>query len=86
MSKTAKPVSKKLPLCGWCDEVPLELHGHRKKLLFFLNSLDMFCHERELVRADISILEVGCSNGRNIRESLNKFSRTPVKYEMMAGK
>lgn len=66
MSKTAKPVSKQLPLCGWCDEVPLELHGHRKKLLFFLNSLDMFCHERELVRADISILEVGCSNGRNI--------------------
>lgn len=51
---------------GWLAAVPLELHGHRKKLGFFLHSLDAFRGRRGLAAADISVLEVGCSNGRNV--------------------
>lgn len=51
---------------SWLAAVPLELHGHRKKLDFFLRSLDAFRTRRDLTAADISVLEVGCSNGRNV--------------------
>ncbi len=50
----------------WFQSVPLELHGHRKKLEFFIDALDSFCRSNGVSRADISVLEVGCSNGRNI--------------------
>lgn len=51
---------------GWLAAVPLELHGHRKKLAFFLRSLATFRALRGLSLADTRVVEVGCSNGRNI--------------------
>jgi len=48
------------------DAVPIEMHGHRKKLEFFAASLERLAAERGLRPADIAILEVGCSNGRNV--------------------
>lgn len=50
----------------WLAAVPLELHGHRKKLAFFLRSLEAFRTRRGLSLADTRVVEVGCSNGRNI--------------------
>lgn len=50
----------------WLAAVPLELHGHRKKLLFFLRSLEEFRARSGLGRAEVRVVEVGCSNGRNI--------------------
>lgn len=51
---------------GWLAAVPHELHGHRKKLGFFLRALDDFRIRRGRAAADVSVLEVGCSNGRNV--------------------
>ena len=48
------------------EAVPVEMHGHRKKLEFFAASLQRLAAERGLRPADIAILEVGCSNGRNV--------------------
>lgn len=48
------------------EAVPIEMHGHRKKLEFFAASLQRLATERGLKRTDIAILEVGCSNGRNV--------------------
>lgn len=56
----------KEPESGWLAAVPLELHGHRKKLAFFLRSLEAFGVRRGLSRGDTRVVEVGCSNGRNI--------------------
>ncbi len=50
----------------WFHAVPLELHGHRKKLNFFINALKSFRDQRGLARDEVSVIEVGCSNGRNI--------------------
>jgi len=50
----------------WYGRIPVELHGHRKKLDFFLDELDRFTRDCGRDRADISILEIGCSNGRNV--------------------
>jgi len=48
------------------EAVPIEMHGHRKKLEFFAASLQTLAAERGLRPSDIAILEVGCSNGRNV--------------------
>ena len=48
------------------EAVPVEMHGHRKKLEFFAASLQRLSAERGLRPSDIAILEVGCSNGRNV--------------------
>ena len=48
------------------EAVPVEMHGHRKKLEFFAASLQRLAAERGLRPSDIAILEVGCSNGRNV--------------------
>jgi SAM-dependent methyltransferase len=48
------------------EAVPVEMHGHRKKLEFFAASLRGLAAERGLSPSDIAILEVGCSNGRNV--------------------
>lgn len=48
------------------EAVPVEMHGHRKKLEFFAASLRRLAAERGLEPSDIAILEVGCSNGRNV--------------------
>ncbi len=54
------------PEGGWLGAVPLELHGHRKKLDFFRDSLEAYGGQNNVSRGDISVVEVGCSNGRNI--------------------
>lgn len=51
---------------GWLAAVPMEFHGHRKKLGFFLRSLEDFRARFGLAAAEVSVLEVGCSNGRNV--------------------
>jgi SAM-dependent methyltransferase len=48
------------------DSVPLELHGHRKKLKFIWGCIAQYRHQNGLSPNQIRVLEVGCSNGRNI--------------------
>jgi len=50
----------------WFSRVPLELHGHRKKLIFFINSLESYRTQLHHDKCSVSVLEVGCSNGCNI--------------------
>ena len=57
----------------WFSKVPLELHGHRKKLNYFVSQLDLYSKEHKLMHRDISVMEVGCSNGRNISLPLSEF-------------
>ena len=45
------------------DLIPLELHGHRKKTTFFLNTIKDYLRDNKLNDNEISILEIGCSNG-----------------------
>ena len=51
---------------SWYERLPVEPHGHRKKLDFFLESLESFRRERGLEVPEVRILEVGCSNGTNL--------------------
>lgn len=51
---------------AWYSQIPVELHGHRKKLDFFVVELERFARARDRAQGDISILEIGCSNGRNV--------------------
>ena len=46
--------------------VPLELHGHRKKLRFIARWLERYALEKGVPAGEVRVLEVGCSNGRNI--------------------
>ena len=48
----------------WYERVPLEVHGHRKKLDFVLSAVEAFRASRHRAPADVSIIEIGCSNGR----------------------
>jgi 2-polyprenyl-3-methyl-5-hydroxy-6-metoxy-1,4-benzoquinol methylase len=48
------------------DSVPCELHGHRKKLRFIWSRIERYRAEKALPPAEVRVLEVGCSNGRNI--------------------
>lgn len=50
----------------WYHRVPVELHGHRKKIDFFLEALEDWRGRRGIARERVSILEIGCSNGRNV--------------------
>jgi SAM-dependent methyltransferase len=50
----------------WYGRIPVELHGHRKKVDFFVRELEKFRASRGCRRDQISILEIGCSNGRNV--------------------
>lgn len=51
---------------GWLSKVPVELHGHRKKLNYFIQSLEEYSELNKKKQTDVRVLEVGCSNGRNI--------------------
>lgn len=51
---------------GWYERIPVELHGHRKKVDFFLSALERFRTDRGVSRDAVSILEIGCSNGQNV--------------------
>ena len=55
-----------IPPNGWLSSVPLELHGHRKKLDFFIRSIDLYCMLHKLEPLQVSVIEFGCGNGRNI--------------------
>jgi 2-polyprenyl-3-methyl-5-hydroxy-6-metoxy-1,4-benzoquinol methylase len=57
----------------WLSKVPIELHGHRKKLNFFINSLEKHRNILGQDRGSTSVLEVGCSNGRNISFPLAEY-------------
>lgn len=48
------------------DVIPVELHGHRKKLEFIWSSIERFRFETKLPLNAVRILEVGCSNGLNV--------------------
>jgi 2-polyprenyl-3-methyl-5-hydroxy-6-metoxy-1,4-benzoquinol methylase len=50
--------------------VSLELHGHRKKLRFIARSLERYALGNALAASQVRVLEVGCSNGRNITTPL----------------
>ena len=50
--------------------VPLELHGHRKKLRSMLRWLERYAVDNDLPASQVRVLEVGCSNGRNITTPL----------------
>lgn len=50
----------------WTEAIPIELHAHRKKVDYFLSSLQDYCKKKSLHPSDVSLLEVGCSNGRNV--------------------
>jgi 2-polyprenyl-3-methyl-5-hydroxy-6-metoxy-1,4-benzoquinol methylase len=59
---------------GWNpDTVPLEFHGHRKKLNFVWKSIELYRVEKGLAPAQVRVLEVGCSNGRNITTPLARY-------------
>lgn len=46
--------------------VPVELHGHRKKLEFLRSSIERYRSAHGLAPEQVRVLEVGCSNGRNV--------------------
>ena len=58
---------------NWLSRVPIELHGHRKKLNFFIKSLEKYREALSKERNNISVIEVGCSNGRNISFPLAEY-------------
>jgi len=51
---------------SWLDSVAIELHGHRKKLDFIVRSIRDYCNTFNYGPTQVNILEIGCSNGRNI--------------------
>jgi 2-polyprenyl-3-methyl-5-hydroxy-6-metoxy-1,4-benzoquinol methylase len=55
------------------DTVPLEFHGHRKKLNFIWSSVERYRLGRGLAPAQVRVLEVGCSNGRNVTTPLARY-------------
>src|SRR6186997_759841 len=55
------------------DTVPLHLHGHRKKLQFIWSSIERYRLDRGLAPGQVRVLEVGCSNGRNITTPLARY-------------
>lgn len=61
-----RPSLSAAPRGTWYDSLPTELHGHKKKLDFFIRALDRLRQQRGVHASSVSVLEVGCSNGRNI--------------------
>src|SRR2546426_3116299 len=43
----------------WYRRIPLELHGHRKKLDFFLRSIERLQQDRRLRASEVTVLEIG---------------------------
>ena len=44
---------------SWLSRVPIELHGHRKKLNFFIKSLEKYREDLSKGKDSISVIEVG---------------------------
>lgn len=55
------------------ENVPIELHAHRKKLDYFIEELGEYSSAKQLSPKDVRVLEIGCSNGRNISLPLGEF-------------
>ena len=51
---------------GYLAALPEFMHGHRKKVLYFLERLEAFTSARGVPPGAVRILEVGCSHGRNV--------------------
>ena len=52
------------------ERVPLDLHGHQKKLRFIYSAIEKYRLAHSVPRSEVRVLEVGCSNGRNITTPL----------------
>lgn len=52
--------------------IPVELHGHKKKLEFFYQKIEKYKKEKALSNGEVAVLEVGCSNGTNVSIPLAK--------------
>jgi SAM-dependent methyltransferase len=52
------------PLVEDLQTPPEFMHGHRKKMLFFRDCLIRYALERDVARAEVAVLDVGCGNGR----------------------
>jgi hypothetical protein len=48
-------VQSHAPTKTWYARIPVELHGHQKKLDFFLGALERFAWSRALQPPDVSI-------------------------------
>jgi SAM-dependent methyltransferase len=48
------------------QSIGVEMHGHRKKLDFFIDALARFRSVRRVPASAVRVLEIGCSNGRNV--------------------
>jgi SAM-dependent methyltransferase len=55
---------------GVLETVALDLHGHRKKLSFIVRWLERYALDKERAQGQVRVLEVGCSNGRNVTTPL----------------
>jgi SAM-dependent methyltransferase len=42
------------------------MHGHRKKVMFFIDCLHDYARRQGMQPGDVRILELGCGNGRNV--------------------
>jgi 2-polyprenyl-3-methyl-5-hydroxy-6-metoxy-1,4-benzoquinol methylase len=54
------------------DMIPVELHGHRKKLDFIWSSIEQFRLNTGSPTTGVRVLEIGCSNGINVAIPLAK--------------
>lgn len=50
----------------YLNAVPVEMHGHRKKVLFFIECLHDYARNLGKRPGEIRVLEPGCGNGRNV--------------------
>ena len=48
---------------SFLQTIPLELHGHRKKVCFFVDSIEAMRQSKGGGAEKVTVLEVGCSNG-----------------------
>ena len=48
---------------GYLDAIEENIYAHRKKLLFFINRINVLREERGVPASAIDVLDVGCGNG-----------------------
>ena len=63
---TSSVLRRAQPPSSLVEHLPVELHGHRKKLEFMWRSIESYRADYGLAAASVRVLEVGCSNGRNV--------------------
>ena len=57
---------------SFLQTIPLELHGHRKKVCFFVDSIEAMRQSTGGGAEKVTVLEVGCSNGVTVAMPLAK--------------